>query len=69
MAIKPPQRFTIAFEIESSGEFTAKLNGIKGKSCHEVMKFLDDMGVVLIDAPTDEFFLKEEERLKVTVKL
>lgn len=69
MAVKAPQRYTIEFEIEPSGEFTAKLNGIKGKACHEVMKFLDDMGVVLIDAPTEEFFQKEEERLKVTVKL
>jgi hypothetical protein len=67
--LKLPKNYTITFEIdEKTGEISAKLKGVKGKACSDIMRFLDDAGLVLIDAPTEEYYAQEEERLRVAVK-
>jgi len=49
------QSYEIEIEIDENGEIKAVVKGIKGQSCSDISKFLDELGEVLRDDPTAEF--------------
>ena len=47
---------TITVELDPKGNLTALVEGVAGPSCSEISQFLDIMGVVMLDDPTDDFY-------------
>ncbi len=50
------QAHTIEIEIGPDGEIKSTVKGIKGAHCHEISKWLDDLGKVTSDSKTPDFY-------------
>ncbi|MBN1923056.1 MAG: DUF2997 domain-containing protein [Anaerolineae bacterium] len=50
----------ITVTISSDGKITTVVNGIAGPSCGAATKFLEELGAVVEDRHTDEFYVAEE---------
>ncbi len=47
---------TIDVEITEAGEVRAAVNGVAGPACGELSAFLDQLGAVVEDSPTPDFY-------------
>jgi hypothetical protein len=47
---------TIEITITPEGEVKSTVKGVKGVACHEISKWLDDLGKVTHDSKTPDFF-------------
>ena len=58
----------IIVSFDDNGEAVITVNGVKGKSCKDVTKFLEkELGEVTSDKKTKEFY--EVEKVKANVKI
>lgn len=48
-------KHTIEITIDEAGNITGIVQGVQGKSCSDISKFLDTMGVVKEDRHTDDY--------------
>jgi hypothetical protein len=47
---------TIEITIMPNGEVKSTVKGVKGTACHEISKWLDDLGKVTHDSKTPDFY-------------
>ena len=50
------QSFTIEITIDEEGQTTGEVKGIQGPSCSDISKFLDELGEVVEDRPTPDYY-------------
>jgi len=62
------EEYRIVVKIGKDGVLQATVLGIEGLACGEVSKWLDSMGDVLLDAPTEDMQLEESVRESQTIK-
>lgn len=46
----------IAIEIDEEGNIAARVDGVKGPACSDISKILDDLGEVVRDEKTPEYY-------------
>jgi len=56
MSEQQQQPHTIEIFVKPDGEVEATVKGIKGPACGDASKFLDELGVVVEDQHTAEYF-------------
>lgn len=56
----------IEVKIKPDGEIIYTVKGVKGSSCKDLTRFLDELGEAKLDSHTGEFF-DFEESVKVTL--
>ncbi|HOU53043.1 MAG TPA: DUF2997 domain-containing protein [Myxococcota bacterium] len=49
----------IDIEIRPDGTFTFGVKGVKGRSCKEVTKFLEELGALVAQENTGEYYQEE----------
>lgn len=58
----------IIFDIDLNGNITITVEGVKGQSCTDLTKQLEEaLGVVLDQQHTSEYYLEEENKLTITL--
>jgi len=50
------QSFTIEITIDEEGQTTGEVKGVQGPSCSDISKFLDELGEVVEDRPTPDYY-------------
>ena len=63
-----PEEYRIIVKIGKDGVLQSTVVGIEGPACAEVSKWLDSMGDVLVDKPTEEMGLQESVKQSQTIK-
>jgi hypothetical protein len=59
---------SIEILIDSKGSIIAKVNGIKGKRCQDVTKFLEGVGKIEETSKTSEWFETYQETQLISTK-
>jgi len=57
---------TIEVEITETGEVKATVKGVAGSKCGELSAFLDELGTVLEDQRTPDFYRQQTVGTRVT---
>jgi len=50
----------IKLVIKKDGTIESRVQGIQGPNCSVVSSWLDNLGVVTLDEPTDDFYIEED---------
>ena len=59
---------TIKVKIAKDGTISYEVNGVKGKSCKDLTKFIDDLSTVVDSQNTCEYNARDIEQEKITSK-
>lgn len=59
----------IIIEYDAVGTKTVTINGIEGPACGDVSKWLDDLGEVLDDQNTEDFYATATAKSPATIDL
>ena len=59
-------KHTITIEISADGQISGEVHGVKGTSCSDITKWLDELGEVKEDRHTPDYYQRETgQQIKV----
>jgi len=58
-------KHTITVKIFPDGKITSKEEGVSGPKCKELSAFLDDLGVVVEDTNTPDFYKPDQQAITI----
>lgn len=59
------QPHTIVIEIKPDGKITGEVKGVSGKQCAPLSEWLDELGGVLEDRHTPDYYKPDPQALKI----